>query len=117
MLKIAYSGLLNAQIEHTVIMSDLDKLMEALFFTTAVAWLGSRRALHGALAGRKIAGASFSTLTGRRHVRLIGWEGTILPCCWRRSCWCLLRWRSLVELCSCSALLNTFQSLHRIYKM
>ena len=35
---------------------------------------------------------------------LVGGEGTILPCCWRRSCWCLRRgWQrlgSLVELIS-----------------
>ena len=41
---------------------------------------------------------------------LVGGEGTILPCCWRRSCWCLRRgWRrrgSLVELISFKALLT-----------
>ena len=57
MLKIAYSGLLNAQIAH----SDLDKLMEALFFTAAAARLRIRLALHGALAEGRIAGASFCT--------------------------------------------------------
>ena len=31
-LKIAYSKLMNAQIALTAIMSDLDKLMEPLFF-------------------------------------------------------------------------------------
>ena len=46
--------------------SDLDKLMEALFFIAAAALLRSRSAAHCALAGRRIAGASFGTLTGRR---------------------------------------------------
>ena len=71
MLKIAYSGLLNAQIAHS--LSDLDKLMEALFFTAAAPRLRIRLALHGALqvAGRRIAGASFGT--GRRRGRLVGW--------------------------------------------
>ena len=51
--------------------------------------------------------ASFSTLAGKRRARLVGGAGTILPCCWSRSCWCLrrgLRRRhkrcSLVELIS-----------------
>ena len=50
--------------------------MEALFFTVAAAWLRSRRALRGALAGRRIAVASFGTLTGRRRGRLVGWAGS-----------------------------------------
>ena len=57
-------------------LSDLDKLMEALFFNAAAAWLKSRSAQHGALVGRRI-GASFGTVTGRRHGRLVGGAGTI----------------------------------------
>ena len=76
MLKIAYSGLLNAQIARTVIWKSSWKL----YFSQA--WLRSRRARHGAL---RIAGASFGTLTSRRRGRLIGGAGTILPDCWRRS--------------------------------
>ena len=82
MLKIAYSGLLNAQIAH----SDLDKLIEALFFTAAAAQFRIRLARHGALAGRRMAGASFGTLTSRRRGSLVGGAGTILSGCWRRSC-------------------------------
>ena len=48
-------------------------------------------ARHGALAGRMIVGASFGTLTCQRSGRLVSGAGTILLCCWRRSCWCLLR--------------------------
>ena len=100
-LKIACSGLLNAQIARTVIWISSWKLY---FSSAAAAWLGSRRARHGALAGRRIAGASFGTLTGRRRGKLVGGAGTILPCCWCRSCWCLQRGRrcqcSLVELIS-----------------
>ena len=52
--------------------SDLDKLMEALFIIRGGGLACSRRARHGALAGRRIAGASFGTLTGRRRGRLVG---------------------------------------------
>ena len=97
MLKIAFSGLLNAQIARTAIWISLWKLY---FSSAAAAWLGSRRARHGALAGRRIAGASFGTLTGRRRGRLVSGAGTILPGCWRRSGWCRRRRRSLVELIS-----------------
>ena len=97
MLKIADSWLLNAQIARTAIWISSWKLY---FSSAAAAWLGSRRAQHGALAGRRIAGAVFGTLTGRRRGRLVSGAGTILPCCWPRSGWCRLRWRSLVELIS-----------------
>ena len=63
------------------------------------AWLRSRRALHDALAERRIAGASFGTLTGRMRGKLVGWAGTILPCCWRRS-----------NCCASAALLNSPQA-------
>ena len=52
--------------------SDLDKLVEALFFIAAAALLRSRSAAHCALAGRRIAGASFGTLTGRRRATVGG---------------------------------------------
>ena len=68
------------------------------FSSAAAAWLGSRRTRHGALAERRI--ADFSTLTSRKRWRLVSWAGTNLPCCWRRSRWCLWRWGSLVELIS-----------------
>ena len=80
--------------------SDLDKLMEALSFIREsegprpAAWLRSRRGRHGALTGRRIAGTSFGTLARRRRGRLVGragGAGTIPPCCWRRSGWCLRR--------------------------
>ena len=75
--------------------SDLDKHMEALFSSAAAAWLTSRRSWHG---------VSFGTLTVRRREMLVGGAGTILPYCWRRSCWCQRRgWRRrgrLVELIS-----------------
>ena len=74
--------------------------MEALFFIRGGGLACSRRARHGALAGRRIAGASFVTLTCRRRGKLISGAGTILPGCWRRSCWCRRRRRSLVELIS-----------------
>ena len=91
--------------------SDLDKLVEALFFIAAAALLRSRSAAHCALAGRRIAGASFGTLTGRRLGRLVGGAGSgcLAPfspaaASWRRSGWCLRRGlllqRSLVELIS-----------------
>ena len=51
--------------------SDLDKLMEALFIIRGGGLACSRRARHGALTGRRIAGASFGTLTGRRRGRLV----------------------------------------------
>ena len=63
MLKIA-SGLLSAQIASTVLWISSWKLY---FSFAEAAWLRSRRSRHGALAGpRRIAGASFGTLTGRR---------------------------------------------------
>ena len=95
--------------------SDLDKLTEALVFTAAAAWLRSRRARHGALVGRKIAGTSFGTLIGRRRGRLVGGAGTILPCCWcrsgrrrrRRDAAVAVRWlRSSIELRSSSPLMT-----------
>ena len=103
MLKNAYSWgeswLLNAQITRTVIWISS---WSFIIFTAAAAWLRSWRALHGALVtglvGRRIAGASFCTLTCQRRGRLmmlIGGAGTILPCCWRRSVWRLLPWHSL----------------------
>ena len=94
LIKIAHSWLLNAQIALTVIWISSWKLY---FSSAAAAWLRSRRALHCALAGCRIAGASFCTLTGLRRGRLVCWAGTILPGCWRRSSWCWLRLRSLVE--------------------
>ena len=72
MLKIAYSRLLKSQIA----LSDLDKLMEALFFTAAAAWLRSRLALHGTLTGHRITGISLGTLTGSRRGRLVGRAGS-----------------------------------------
>ena len=95
MLKTADFWLLNAQIERTAIWISSWKLY---FSSAAAAWFGSRRALHGALAGRRIAGASFGTLTCRRRGKLVSGAGTILPGCWRRSGWCRRRRRSLVEL-------------------
>ena len=102
MLKIAYSGLLNAQIAH----SDFDKLMEAFFFTAAAARLRIQLARHGALAGRRIAGASFGTLTGRRRGRLGGHhffrllaQERLTPAAPARSCWIhLLWWRASCRL-------------------
>ena len=76
MLKIAYSGLLNAQIARTVIWI---RSWEFYFSSAAAAWLRSRRALHGVLAGRRIAGDSFGTLTGRRRGRLLSGAGAIPP--------------------------------------
>ena len=75
MLKIAYSWLLNAQIARTAIWMSSWKVY---FSSAAAAWLRSSRARHGALAGRRIAVASFGTLTGRRRGGLIGGAGTIL---------------------------------------
>ena len=80
MLKTADFWLLNAQIERTAIWISSWKLY---FSSAAAAWFGSRRALHGALAGRRIAGASFGTLTCRRRGKLVSGAGTILPGCWR----------------------------------
>ena len=51
--------------------------------TASATWLRSRSAADGALAGRRIAGASFGTLAGRRRARFVGGAGTILPGCWR----------------------------------
>ena len=65
--------------------SDLDKIMEVYFSSAAAAELRSRRARRGALAGRRIAGDSFGTLTGRRRGRLLSGAGAILPGCRRRS--------------------------------
>ena len=90
MLKIAYSWLFNAQIARTAIWISTLKLY---FSSAAEAWLRIRLLLHC---------SSFGTLTGRRREMHICGAGTILPCCWRRSCWCRGRgrgrWRSLVEL-------------------
>jgi len=58
--------------------------MEALFIISGGGLACSRRARHGALAGRRIAGASFVTLTCRRRGKLISGAGNILPGCWRR---------------------------------
>ena len=61
--------------------SDLDKLMEALSFICCLGpglELRSRWALHCACAARRIPGASFGTLTSRRHGWLVGGAGTIL---------------------------------------
>ena len=82
MLTIAYSGLLNAQIARTAIWTSSWKLY---FSSAAAASLRSRRALHGALAWRRIAGTSIGTLTGRRRGRLIGGADTIHPNCCRCS--------------------------------
>ena len=94
---------LNAQITCTAIWISTLKLY---FSSAAEAWLKFRRSLHC---------ASFCTLTGRRRGMLVGRAGTILPCCWRRSCWCRRRgWRrrgSLVELISFKALLT---ASHRV---
>ena len=84
MLKIAHSGLLNAEIEH----SDLDKLMEALFFTAAAALLRipSRLARHGALSRRaQDRRLQPPALICQSRGRLVCGVGTILSCCWRRS--------------------------------
>ena len=101
MLEIVYSGLLNAQIARTAIWTSSWKLY---FSSAAAARLRGRLALHGALAGRRIAVASFGTLPGKRGGRLVGGAGTILPGCWRRSGWCRRRCRrrrrSLIELIS-----------------
>ena len=59
MLKIPDSRNLNAQIERPAIWISSWKLY---FSSAAAAWLGSRQALHGTLAWRRIA-----TLTGRRR--------------------------------------------------
>ena len=78
MLKIAYSGLLNAQISSTVIWLSSWKLY---FSSTAAAWLRSRLVHHCALAWRRIASGSFCTLTDRRRGRLVEGAGTILLGC------------------------------------
>ena len=68
--------------------SDLDKLMEALFFIRGGSLaqkspFAARRPCRAAAQDRRrFAGASFGTLTGRRRERLIGGAGNILPCCW-----------------------------------
>ena len=87
--------------------SDLDKHMEGIgsfiFHPRRRPGLevAVRRSRHGVPGP---ADASFRTITGRRRGRLVGWVHTILPCCWRRSCWCRRRGRrrrrSLVELIS-----------------
>ena len=77
-------GLLNAEIEH----SDLDKLMEALFFTAAAALLRipSRLARHGALSRRaQDRRLQPPALICQSRGRLVCGVGTILSCCWRRS--------------------------------
>ena len=62
MHKIAYSGIFNAQIASTVICQWISS-WKLYFSSAAAAWLRSRQAWRGALAGRRIAGASFATLT------------------------------------------------------
>ena len=59
--------LFNAQIARAAIWLSWWKLY---FASAAAAWLRSRQARHGALAGRRIACASFGTLTGWRRWRL-----------------------------------------------
>ena len=64
MLKIAYILAIGCS---NRAHSDLDKLMEPVFFirsSEAAAWYRSRWARHGAFAGRRIAGVSIGTLTG-----------------------------------------------------
>ena len=95
--QIADSGLLNTQIVHTAIWISLWKLY---FSSAAAAWLGSHRALHCALAWRRIACAIFGHLTCRRRGRLVtnrqlGWHHS-----WRRGGWCRRRLRCLIELIS-----------------
>ena len=97
MLKIAYSRLFNAPIARTATWIRISSWK--LYFLSVVAtWLSSRRSRHGALAGRRIVGASFGTLTGRRRGRLVGGVGTIHPCCWRRGCQCWCQRRGLWHL-------------------
>ena len=69
-----------AQIAHTAIWTSSWKLYFASA-ARAAARLRSRWARHGSLAGRRIAVASFGTLTGRRRGSLVGGAVTILPCC------------------------------------
>ena len=82
MLKISYSWLLNAQIALTAIWISSWKIY---FSSATAAWLRSSWARHDALAGRRIAVASFGTLTCRRLGSLVSGAGTIFPCCWRTS--------------------------------
>ena len=88
---------LDAQIEHTMIWISSWKLY---FSPLRLPGLEVGRHGLGALAGSTISCTSFCTVTGLRRGRFAGGQGTILPCCWRRSDWRLRRWSSLVEFIS-----------------
>ena len=69
--------------------SDLDKLMEALFFISgggpAYEWQGAARRPRRAQDRRRQLRHPHRGLTGLRLGRLVRGAGTILPGCWRRS--------------------------------